>query len=139
MNSKITLSKQLLFVVALAFLILFLLLGVVLPKMLIPVAEKNIYQYKVGILINKFMINYLNQKNNNKFLFDYIHGISMYSTNNKIIPYLISSIDNIKMSKEDFIVNMSNKNNNDIFKDILNIIEKMCIRCNSQYQRFKKR
>ena len=45
MNSQITLSKQLLFVVALAFLILFLLLGVVLPKMLIPVAEKNIYQY----------------------------------------------------------------------------------------------
>ena len=105
--------------------------------MLYPENEKNIYQYKVGILINKFMINYLNQKNNNKFLFDYIHGISMYSTNNKIIPYLISSIDNIKMSKEDFIVNMSNKNNNDIFKDILNIIEKMCIRCNSQYQRFK--
>ena len=45
MNSQITLSKQLLFVVGLAFLILFLLLGVVLPKMLIPVAEKNIYQY----------------------------------------------------------------------------------------------
>ena len=42
---KNNLSKQLLIVVGFAFLLLFISLGVVLPRMLIPVAEKNIYTY----------------------------------------------------------------------------------------------
>lgn len=42
---KHALSKQLLALIGLAFLILFISLGVVLPKMLIPVAETNIYSY----------------------------------------------------------------------------------------------
>lgn len=42
---KSKLSKQLLWVVAIAFVLLFTSLGVVLPKMLIPVAESNIYNY----------------------------------------------------------------------------------------------
>ncbi len=46
MNSvKSKLSRQLLWLVGLAFLILFLFLGVILPKMLIPVAEANLYSY----------------------------------------------------------------------------------------------
>jgi len=42
---KNSLSKQLLFVVGIAFLFLFLSLGVILPRMLIPVAENNVYVY----------------------------------------------------------------------------------------------
>ena len=39
------LSKQLVWLVAIAFILLFISLGVVLPKMLVPVAEANIYNY----------------------------------------------------------------------------------------------
>ena len=42
---KNNLSKQLLFVVGVAFILLFISLGVVLPRMLIPVAEQNVYNY----------------------------------------------------------------------------------------------
>ena len=42
---KDKLSKQLLILIAIAFLILFISLGIILPKMIIPVAEKNIYNY----------------------------------------------------------------------------------------------
>ena len=39
------LSKQLVWLVGFIFVLLFILLGLVLPKMLIPVAENNIYNY----------------------------------------------------------------------------------------------
>ena len=42
---KNNLSKQLVWIVAIAFILLFISLGVVLPKMLVPVAESNIYNY----------------------------------------------------------------------------------------------
>jgi len=42
---KNNLSKQLLFVVGIAFLLLFISLGAILPRILIPVAESNIYNY----------------------------------------------------------------------------------------------
>ncbi len=42
---KNNLSKQLLFVVGIAFLLLFISLGAILPRLLIPVAESNIYNY----------------------------------------------------------------------------------------------
>lgn len=42
---KNKLSKQLLMLIGIVFVILFISLGIVLPKMLIPVAEKNIYNY----------------------------------------------------------------------------------------------
>ena len=42
---KNNLSKQLLFVVGVAFLLLFISLGAILPRLLIPVAESNIYNY----------------------------------------------------------------------------------------------
>lgn len=42
---KNSLSKQLLFVVGVAFVLLFVSLGALLPRMLIPVAESNIYNY----------------------------------------------------------------------------------------------
>ena len=43
--SKIKLSKQLVIIVSIAFALLFTSLGVVLPKVLIPVAEANLYNY----------------------------------------------------------------------------------------------
>ncbi len=42
---KTKLSSQLLWLVGIAFVLLFTSLGVILPKMLIPVAESNIYSY----------------------------------------------------------------------------------------------
>ena len=42
---KNNLSKQLLLLVGIAFILLFISLGVVLPQMLIPVAEQTIYSY----------------------------------------------------------------------------------------------
>lgn len=42
---KTKLSHQLVALIGLAFVILFISLGVILPKMLIPVAEKNVYTY----------------------------------------------------------------------------------------------
>ena len=42
---KNSLSRQLLFVVGLAFVLLFISLGALLPRMIIPVAESNIYNY----------------------------------------------------------------------------------------------
>ena len=44
-SRKTKLSHQLIALIGLAFVILFISLGVILPKMLIPVAEKNIYTY----------------------------------------------------------------------------------------------
>ena len=43
--SNIKLSKQLLIIIGIAFALLFTSLGVVLPKVLIPVAETNLYNY----------------------------------------------------------------------------------------------
>ena len=40
-----TLGKQLVWLVGFAFVLLFISLGVILPKMIIPVAEENIYSY----------------------------------------------------------------------------------------------
>ncbi len=42
---KISLSRQLFYIIITVFIILFISIGVVLPKVLIPVAEKNIYSY----------------------------------------------------------------------------------------------
>ena len=42
---KNNLSKQLLFVTSIAFLLLFISLGAILPRILIPVAESNLYSY----------------------------------------------------------------------------------------------
>jgi len=42
---KNNLSKQLLLVVGVAFILLFISLGVILPQMLIPVAEQTVYSY----------------------------------------------------------------------------------------------
>ncbi len=42
---KNSLAKQLLIIVGIAFFLLFLSLGIILPRLLIPIAESNIYSY----------------------------------------------------------------------------------------------
>ena len=100
-------------------------------SMLYSENEKHIYHNKMGILINSFLIKYLNK--NKKYLFDFIHGISQLVNNKKIIPYLINAIDNIITSAKDIEPN----NNEYIINDILSIIEKLCNGNSSQYQKFK--
>ena len=104
-------------------------------SMLYSENEKHIFHNKMGILINKFLVKYLDK--NKKYLFDLVHGISEFVSNRKIIPYLISVLDTI----------LSNNNSNDLLKeenynvniinDILNLIEKLCKNNSSQYQKFK--
>ena len=45
MNGKVRLGQQLLILVGIAFVLLFTSLGVVLPRLLIPFAESNLYSY----------------------------------------------------------------------------------------------
>ena len=42
---RVNLSKQLFYIIVIVFIVLFISIGVILPKVLIPVAEKNIYSY----------------------------------------------------------------------------------------------
>ena len=101
-------------------------------SMLYPENEKHIYHNKMGLLINSFLIKYLNK--NQKYLFDFIHGLSTLVNNKKIIPYLIDVIDKIITSTTDLDIN---NNNEYIINDIFNIIEKLCNGNSSQYQKFK--
>lgn len=74
-NSK--LSSQLLWLIGIAFVLLFTSLGVILPKMLIPVAERNIYSYLSEPL------KYVDSSVDNKLLSTEIAYI--YIKNDKII------------------------------------------------------
>ena len=100
-------------------------------SMLYSENEKHIYHNKMGILINSFITKYLNK--NKKYLFDFIHGLSILVNNRKIIPYLINSIDNIITNIKD----LEGNNFETIINDILIIIEKLCNGNSSQYQKFK--
>ena len=61
-TKKMKLSSQLLWLVGIAFVLLFTSLGVVLPKMLLPVAESNLYSYLSEPL------KYVDSDMDNKFL-----------------------------------------------------------------------
>ena len=78
---KNNLSKQLLFVVGIAFLLLFISLGAILPRMLIPVAESNIYSYLSEPL--KIYDNNYNQKlkMDNRDMYLYVDIVSYYYKN----------------------------------------------------------
>ena len=93
-------------------------------SMLYPENEKNIYHNKVGILIQKFLINYLTQNKN--FMPDFIHGLSLYVNNKKIIPYLLNVIDNVDSNDDNFNMN-----------DIFIVLDKLGNGTYSQYHKFK--
>ena len=44
-DKKYSLAKQLIIIVGITFFLLFLSLGIILPRLLIPIAESNIYSY----------------------------------------------------------------------------------------------
>ena len=95
---KNNLSKQLLFVVGIAFISLFISLGAILPRMLIPFAEENIY-------------NYLREPLN---VYDSNENIKITDTE---IAYIYKSDDNV----------ITSQNINDVIKDydLDTIIKKM--------------
>lgn len=74
---KSKLSSQLLWLIGIAFVLLFTSLGVILPKMLIPVAERNIYSYLSEPL------KYVDSSVDNKLLSTEVAYI--YIKNDKII------------------------------------------------------
>lgn len=92
---KNSLSKQLLFVVGIAFFLLFISLGALLPQMLLPVAEANLYNYlkeTLGMYDENTNDSYLNSTG---IAFIYISKDDSFVTNNisSIISY--DSLDEI--------------------------------------------
>lgn len=105
---KSKLSNQLLFIIGLAFVLLFTSLGVVLPKMLIPVAESNIYSYLSEPL--KLMDNDVdNQLLNTEVAYIYVVGNDIVATDNIndviAIGNLKKLIEKIKDSYGKFVYN----------------------------------
>ena len=75
-NGKIRLSQQLLALVGIAFVLLFTSLGVVLPQILIPFAESNIYNYLPNLNGNYSFVSkkiYYEKKDDNYFKY-YVYG-----------------------------------------------------------------
>lgn len=85
---KTKLSHQLLILIGLAFVIVFISLGVVLPKMLIPVAEKNVYTYLSEPL--KFMDSNIDHTlGNTEIAYIYVVDGKIISSDNisKVVGY----------------------------------------------------
>ena len=97
---KNSLSKQLLFVIGVAFILLFISLGAILPRLLIPVAESNIYNYlrePLKIYDNSDELNF----DNTEIAYIYIsdNNIATSLNINDVIKYddinkLISKMEN---------------------------------------------
>ena len=78
---KNNLSKQLLFVVGIAFVLLFISLGAILPRLLIPVAEANIYSY-LSEPLKIYDTNVDKQLSNTEIAYIYISGHDITTSNN---------------------------------------------------------
>ena len=105
---KNSLSKQLLFVIGVAFILLFISLGAILPRLLIPVAESNIYNY-----LREPLKVY---DNSNELNFDNTEIAYIYISDNNIVTSL-----NIKdVIKYDDINKLISKMNNEYGKFIIN-------------------
>lgn len=99
-NPKTSLSKQLLYVVGFAFVLLFLSLGVILPRILIPVAEANIYNFlsePLRIYDNDVDNNLLNPE----IAYIYVSEDSTLTSENldKVIHY--DNLDNLLKRMQD--------------------------------------
>lgn len=86
--SKNNLSKQLLFVVGIAFVLLFISLGAILPRMLIPPAEANIYNY-LSEPLKIYDINIDNKLLNTEIAYIYVSENLITTSKNidKVIKY----------------------------------------------------
>ena len=99
--SKNSLSKQLLLVIGIAFILMFISLGALLPRLLIPVAESNIYIYLSEPLKiydtdvdNKLLnteIAYIYLSDNNVATSPNIEEVIKYDNLNKIIKKMKNS------------------------------------------------
>lgn len=83
MNKNSTkLSNQLLYITAIAFLILFLMLGLILPKMIIPIAEDSLYSYLNNSL--KYIDNDNFESIDTEVAYIYINSNIISSSNNTL-------------------------------------------------------
>lgn len=97
---KNKLSKQLFWLIGLAFVLLFILLGLVLPKVIIPVAENNIYAYlrEPLKLVNNGNFDY--KLLDTEIAYIYVVGNEVASTSNLKDIIKVDSLDTLlaKMS-----------------------------------------
>ena len=97
------LSKQLLMIVGIAFVLLFTSLGVVLPKVLMPVAEANLYNYLSEPL--KLMGNELDEKLSSTeiaYLYVFSEGEVLTSDNLDDVIYIDESSELLKNIKDTY-------------------------------------
>ena len=100
MNNKFKLSNQLLWLVGIAFIIVFTSLGVVLPRVLIPFAETNLYSYLSEPL------KLINKNTDQKLLNTEIAYIDI-TDDNIITSYNIKDI--IKYEDINIVISKTNK------------------------------
>lgn len=87
------LSKQLIWLIAIAFALLFISLGLVLPKMIIPVAENNIYVYLSEPLKLVNTGNFDHKLLNTEIAYVYVVGDEIAATSNLNDIIKIDSFD----------------------------------------------
>ena len=96
MSYKGHLSKQLFFITGMVFVTVFLLLGIVLPKTLIPVAEKNIYS-RLSEPLRVMQSDFSKESDNS--LIAYLYIVDGEVVNNDNLDNVIKIDDTSKLSK----------------------------------------
>ena len=79
---KNKLSRQLIWLVGLTFVVLFILLGIVLPKLILPVAENNVYSYLSEPLKLVNNDNFDSKLLDTEIAYIYVVGNNVASTSN---------------------------------------------------------
>lgn len=94
------LSKQLVWLVGFIFVLLFILLGLVLPKMLIPFAEENIYNYlKEPLLLVNGNVDY--KLLDTEIAYIYVVGDNVLTTDNLNKELGINNVNDILIKIDD--------------------------------------
>ena len=133
---KTKLSSQLLWLVGIAFVLLFTSLGFILPKMLIPVAERNIYSYLseplkyIDDTIDKRLLNtevaYLYIVNNEIAFTDNLESVIEIKNPEELVDYTSDSYGKfIYNHKTYYYYTLTNDNNKKIAISNDNYINKM--------------
>lgn len=80
-DKKYSLAKQLIIIVGITFFLLFLSLGIILPRLLIPIAESNIYSY-LREPLNVYNNDSTNEIQNSEIAFIYISNDDIVASKN---------------------------------------------------------
>lgn len=80
-DKKYSLAKQLIIIVGITFFLLFLSLGIILPRLLIPIAESNIYSY-LREPLNVYNNDSTNEIQNSEIAFIYIYNDNIIASKN---------------------------------------------------------